>query len=49
MGGRGPRLRAHLAEEIRQNAVFKLADRHKLDRLRGILPNRGIGPDDGTA
>jgi hypothetical protein len=35
--------------EIRQNAMFQLADRRELNRLRGILRGRGIEPDDGTA
>jgi hypothetical protein len=35
--------------EIRQDAVFQLADRRELIRLRGILRDRGIEPDDGTA
>ena len=35
--------------EIRQDAVFHLADRRELNRLRGILPDRGIEPDDGPA
>jgi hypothetical protein len=35
--------------EIRQDAVFHLAGRRELNRRRGILSDRGIEPDDGTA
>ena len=35
--------------EIPQDAMFHPADRRELNRLRGILRDRGIEPDDGTA